>query len=124
MPGTVIVAFMPASEPAASELVGPEPPPPDPLSRDPAPPEPTVSESGPQPTVSESGRPGPAAPEPAAAEPAATIPAEVLAAFGLAQVTPVRLAGGQGTAWLAGSVVLSWPTCTGRTGGTPTSTTR
>src|ERR1700722_19248549 len=71
-----------ASEPAASELAGPEP----------AAPEPTVSE--------------PAVPEPNATEPAATVPAAVLAAFGLAQVPPVRRAGGQGTAWLAGSVVL------------------
>ena len=78
MPGTVIVAFMPASEPAAPE---------------PAAPEPAVSE----PAASGTRRLG---------EPAATVPAEVLAAFGLAQVTPVRLAGGQGTAWLAGSVVL------------------
>ena len=33
-------------------------------------------------------------------------PTEVLAAFGLADVVPVRLAGGQGTAWRAGDVVL------------------
>jgi len=38
--------------------------------------------------------------------PAAAVPAVVLAAFGVADVTPTPLAGGQGTAWLAGSVVL------------------
>ena len=48
----------------------------------------------------------PAAPELAVSETAATVPAEVLAAFGLAGLVPVRLAGGQGTAWLAGPVVL------------------
>lgn len=34
------------------------------------------------------------------------VPEEVLAAFGLAGAVPVRLAGGQGTAWRAGQVVL------------------
>ena len=34
------------------------------------------------------------------------VPGEVLAAFGLAGVIPARLAGGQGTAWRAGQVVL------------------
>jgi len=34
------------------------------------------------------------------------VPEEVLTAFGLAGVTPARLAGGQGTAWRAGPVVL------------------
>ncbi|MGD0700725.1 MAG: phosphotransferase [Trebonia sp.] len=34
------------------------------------------------------------------------VPADVLAAFGMAGVSPVRLAGGQGTAWRAGQVVL------------------
>ncbi len=34
------------------------------------------------------------------------VPTAVLAAFGLDRVAPVRLSGGQGTAWLAGSVVL------------------
>ena len=49
----------------------------------------------------------PAASEPAAAsDRAAGVPPEVLAAFGLTGVVPVRLAGGQGTAWLAGPVVL------------------
>ena len=35
-----------------------------------------------------------------------TVPAGVLAAFGVAGVAPVRLPGGQGTAWRAGQVVL------------------
>ena len=34
------------------------------------------------------------------------VPEEVLAAFGLAGIIPVRLPGGQGTAWRAGQVVL------------------
>jgi uncharacterized protein (TIGR02569 family) len=34
------------------------------------------------------------------------VPAEVLAAFGLSGAVPVRLPGGQGTAWRAGPVVL------------------
>jgi uncharacterized protein (TIGR02569 family) len=34
------------------------------------------------------------------------VPGEVLAAFGVAGTEPVRLAGGQGTAWRAGQVVL------------------
>jgi uncharacterized protein (TIGR02569 family) len=34
------------------------------------------------------------------------VPGEVLAAFGLAGTVPVRLAGGQGTAWRAGQAVL------------------
>jgi uncharacterized protein (TIGR02569 family) len=34
------------------------------------------------------------------------VPAEVLAAFGVADAEPVRLAGGQGTTWRAGTVVL------------------
>jgi uncharacterized protein (TIGR02569 family) len=37
---------------------------------------------------------------------AAAVPEEVLAAFGVAGVVPVRLAGGQGTAWRAGPIVL------------------
>jgi uncharacterized protein (TIGR02569 family) len=41
-----------------------------------------------------------------ASEPVDTVPAEVLAAFGVAGVVPVRLPGGQGTAWRAGQVVL------------------
>jgi uncharacterized protein (TIGR02569 family) len=36
----------------------------------------------------------------------AAVPSVVLAAFGVAGVAPLRLAGGQGTAWLAGPVVL------------------
>jgi uncharacterized protein (TIGR02569 family) len=35
-----------------------------------------------------------------------SVPEEVLAAFGLAEAVPVRLAGGQGTAWRAGQAVL------------------
>jgi uncharacterized protein (TIGR02569 family) len=35
-----------------------------------------------------------------------TVPGGVLAAFGVTDVVPVRLAGGQGTAWRAGQVVL------------------
>jgi uncharacterized protein (TIGR02569 family) len=35
-----------------------------------------------------------------------SVPADVLAAFGLAGTVPVRLAGGQGTAWRAGQAVL------------------
>jgi hypothetical protein len=34
------------------------------------------------------------------------VPEGVLAAFGVAGVEPVRLAGGQGTAWRAGRLVL------------------
>jgi uncharacterized protein (TIGR02569 family) len=34
------------------------------------------------------------------------VPEEVLAAFGVAGISPVRLPGGQGTAWRAGQVVL------------------
>src|SRR3984957_18700510 len=56
--------------------------------------------------ASEPAAPEPAAPDPAASEPAATVPPAVLAAFGLAGVVPVRRAGGQGTAWLAGPIVL------------------
>jgi uncharacterized protein (TIGR02569 family) len=41
-----------------------------------------------------------------ASEPVDTVPADVLAAFGLAGVVPVRLPGGQGSAWRAGQVVL------------------
>ena len=41
-----------------------------------------------------------------ASEPLDTVPVEVLAAFGVAGVVPVRLSGGQGTAWRAGQVVL------------------
>jgi uncharacterized protein (TIGR02569 family) len=37
---------------------------------------------------------------------AAEVPEEVLAAFGVAGVVPVRLAGGQGTAWRSGPIVL------------------
>ncbi len=36
----------------------------------------------------------------------ASVPAEVLAAFGIAGIVPVPLAGGQGTAWRAGPIVL------------------
>ena len=62
----------------------------------------SASEPAPQgPATSESAAPGPGS-----SEPAATVPTEVLAAFGLAGVAPVRLAGGQGTAWLAGQVVI------------------
>jgi uncharacterized protein (TIGR02569 family) len=39
-------------------------------------------------------------------EPPDGVPGEVLTAFGLAGVVPVRLPGGQGTAWRAGRVVL------------------
>jgi uncharacterized protein (TIGR02569 family) len=35
-----------------------------------------------------------------------TVPGRVLAAFGMTDVVPVRLPGGQGTAWRAGQVVL------------------
>jgi uncharacterized protein (TIGR02569 family) len=38
--------------------------------------------------------------------PDTVVPPEVLEAFGVAGISPVRLAGGQGTAWLAGQVVL------------------
>ena len=34
------------------------------------------------------------------------VPGEVLAAFGLAGTVPIRLPGGQGTAWRAGHAVL------------------
>jgi uncharacterized protein (TIGR02569 family) len=44
--------------------------------------------------------------EPTDPEGTATVPAAVLAAFGLAGVVPARLAGGQGTAWRAGPIVL------------------
>jgi uncharacterized protein (TIGR02569 family) len=41
-----------------------------------------------------------------ASEHADTVPSAVRAAFGVAEVVPVRLAGGQGTTWRAGPVVL------------------
>ena len=37
---------------------------------------------------------------------ARVVPSEVLVSFGVAGIAPVRLAGGQGTAWRAGQVVL------------------
>ena len=77
MRGTIIVAFMPDPERLASE-----------------------------PAASEPVGAAPVVPEPAVAEAASAVPTAVLAAFGLAGVVPVRLPGGQGTAWLAGPVVL------------------
>ena len=64
-------------------------------------------------SMTDSERPDSARPESARAASggvdsaaAPEVPSVVLAAFGLAGVVPARLAGGQGTAWLAGSVVL------------------
>jgi uncharacterized protein (TIGR02569 family) len=50
-----------------------------------------------------------------AAELPCAVPEEVLTAFGVAGVVPVRLPGGQGTAWRAGQVVLK-PADSERTG--------
>jgi uncharacterized protein (TIGR02569 family) len=66
--------------------------------------------AGPERAGPERAGPERADPEHADAEAAspkpAGVPERVLAAFGLADVTPVPLAGGRGTAWLAGPVVL------------------
>src|ERR1700722_10922251 len=56
----------------------------------------------------DSERPGSARADlgPTDPEGSATVPAAVLAAFGLAGIVPAPLAGGQGTAWRAGPLVL------------------
>jgi uncharacterized protein (TIGR02569 family) len=91
------------------------------LDSEPVASEPVAQGSAPEPVASEPVAQGSAAPEGATPDRAAqnraaregagsdrsvAVPAEVLAAFGLARVVPVSLAGGQGTAWLAGPVVL------------------
>ena len=92
MAGTVIVASMLDSEPFNPESAAPGS-----ASSETASSETSAAEtSGSETSGSETTSP----------ETAAAVPTEVLAAFGLAEVIPVRLAGGQGTAWLAGPVVL------------------
>ncbi len=72
-----------------------------------------VDPERPDPTCPDSERPDSERPDaarvelrPTDPEAAATVPAAVLAAFGLDGVVPARLAGGQGTAWRAGPIVL------------------
>jgi uncharacterized protein (TIGR02569 family) len=63
----------------------------------------------PENAVPENAVPENAVPENAVPEnavPAHAVPTEVLATFGVAGESPMRLAGGQGTAWRAGQVVL------------------